>query len=206
MTTKKSEKQVKDMSAKERLLLLRINARHGGDEKKRLQGKVSEAKTDFKNTLKAAVPDDGEEAKARLRRLQLLDEECDSRKKAKAAFGQRIKDTQHALLYSEISEGGQLVLPGAELQLAPENLRELRQGIADVKLQDAAVRSDGEEEPKHPLENEADLAALDAELTRFIAAANITPASLGAAPTAAEAKAESKRGKEKAPPPAPPVH
>lgn len=188
---KANDKKIKDLPAKERLLLLRINHRRGSEEGKRLQGKVSEAKTDFKNTLHGKVPDDGEEAKAVLRKLQLLDEEVTSRKGNKSGFKQRVKDTQKALLYAEISEGGQLVLPGAELELAPENLRELKLGIADVRLQDQAAKADSDSEPSFPIEDKADLSALDADLDRFIAAAGISAASLGAAPTKDEAKAES---------------
>ena len=192
MATKaKDERSIKSLPAKQRILLLRINERRGADEGKRLQGKVSEAKTDFKNTLKAAVPDDGEEAKERLRKLQLLDEEITSKKDAKGAFKQRIKETKHALLFSEIAEGGQLVLPGAELELSAENLRELKLGVQDVKLQDQASAADSDNEPSYPIEDKAELSALDADLDRFIKDAGISASSLGAAPTKDEAKAES---------------
>lgn len=197
------EKKIKDMPARERILLLRLANRRDAEEGKRLNGKVSEAKTDFKNTLKAAVPDDGEEAKARLRQLQVLDEETQSRKDARSGFKQRMKTTKHALLFSEVSAGGQLVLPGAELDLPVENLRELRLAVSEVRLQDEAAKADTDNTPKYPIEDKADLAALDAELLRFINDAGITPASLGSAPTKDETKAETKRGKGAA---AAPVH
>lgn len=209
---KQQQQQPKDMTARDRLLLLRVNDRRGGDEAKRLQGKVSEAKTDFKNTLKAAVPDDGEEAKARLRKLQLLDEEVVSRKTAKATFKQRVKETHHVLLHSEISEGGQLVLPGQELELDVDQLQHLRTGISEVRTADDSVRAGGEEaiaEAKYPLEDKGLMSAADALLLQFIDSAKLTSAALGAVPTAGEAAAESaakggKRGKDAAA--AAPVH
>jgi hypothetical protein len=168
--------QIKDMPARQRVLLLRLNSRRSASEGKRLQGAVSEAKTDFVNTLKAAVPDKDSECRQVLQRLQVLYEEHTNAKDKKSSFKQRAKDTQHALLFSEISEGGQLVLPGAELELAPEQLRDLKLAVADVKLADEQV---------------GDLDDLEALLDQFVENSGISATSLGAAPAKPAASVQS---------------
>lgn len=205
-------KQIKDMSSRDRVLLLRLNTRRAGDEGKRLTGKVSEALTDFKNTLTAPVPSSGAECKAILQRLQLLNEEVQNAKDKRSAFKAGVKTTQHALLFSEISEGGQMVLPGAELELAPEQLRDLKLAVSEVKLQDQQakqqVKDDPEAKPKYPVEDESDLAELEALLDAFASDSGITAASLGAKPEAPPPKpeGETKRGGRKALAVAPMAH
>lgn len=179
---------IKNMPARGRLLALRLNERRTGEEGKRLQGRVSEAKTDFTNTLKAPVPDSGEEAKAVLRKLQMLHEEHQNAKDAKSSFKQRAKDTKHALLFSEISEGGQMILPGAELELEPEQIRDLKLAVSEVKMQDQAAKDDPESKAKYPAENTGDLDDLEAMLDAFVATAGISAGSLGATPAPAPAK------------------
>jgi hypothetical protein len=190
-----NEIQIKDMPARNRVLLLRLNTRRVAEEGKRLQGAVSEAKTAFLNTLKAPVPDSGAEAKATLQRLQLLHEEEKNAKDKKAGFKQRARDTQHALLFSEMNEGGQMVLPGAELELAPEQLRELKLAVADVKTQDRAAKDDPESEAKYPAENTHDLDELEAMLDVFVATSGISAASLGSTPEAPAPAPKTGRGK-----------
>lgn len=189
------QSHIKDLPARDRVLLLRLNARRAGDEGKRLTGKVSEAKTDFINTLKAPVPAKASEARDVLLKLQLLWEEQQNAKDKRASFKSGMKTTQHALLFSEITEGGQLVLPGAELELAPEALRELKLAVSEVKLQDQAAKDDPESKSKYPAENTDDLDELEALLDGFVATAGISAGSLGAtpAPEPAPAKTETKR-------------
>jgi hypothetical protein len=183
--------QIKDMPARQRVLLLRLNSRRSGAEGKRLQGAVSEAKTDFVNTLKAAVPDKDSECRQVLQRLQVLYEEHTNAKDKKSSFKQRAKDTQHALLFSEISEGGQLVLPGAELELAPEQLRDLKLAVADVKLADEQAKGDPDTTPKFPAEQVGDLDDLEALLDQFVENSGISATSLGAAPAKPAASVQS---------------
>lgn len=200
---------VADMPVRQRLLLLRLNHRRTAEESKRLQGRVSEARTEFVNTLKAPVPDDGEEAKARLRQLQTLDEQTKSAKDRKSSFKQAAKTTHHALLYSEVTDSGQLMLPGATLELDAAQLGELKMAVADVRVQDEAAAASEESTPRFPAEDEGTLDELEAMLSGFIESAGINASSLGAAPAAPAAdapKTESKPRGKLAAVPAAPVH
>lgn len=200
---KKTEDQPQDkgpnvasMTARQRLLALRVNVRRNSTEGKRLTGVVSEKKTDFKNTLAMAVPDDGEEAKKRLEKLQLLDAEIDNAKDRRKGFKQTIKDTNHALLYSAVTEGGQTVIPGTELDLSPEMAKSLRAAVTAIKADDKAAE-ESEDERAYPAENVADMDALAAQLDSFIAEAGLGATSLGEAPSVDTSVPEkSKRGRK----------
>ena len=187
---------VADMPVRERLLLLRLNNRRAAEEGKRLQGRVSEAKTEFINTLKAPVPDDGEEAKARLRQLQVLDESHKNAKDRKSSFKQGAKTTHHALLYSEVTSAGQMMLPGATLELDAAQLGELKLAVADVRLQDQAAAASEDSTPRFPAEDKDTLDELEAMLAGFITEAGIDASSLGAVPDApSNEDPKPKRGK-----------
>jgi len=175
--------KAKDMPARARILGLRIAVRHRREEGKRLNGRVSEAKTDFENKLKMAVPDDGEEAKQRLRDLQLAHEEISSRKDKRAAFKSTCKETETALLFAEIREDGQTYLPGIELDMTAEMARHLKAGANAVKAADQAARdgADDEKAPDYPIEDAAAVDAFAADLDLFIKEAGLSSSSLGVA-------------------------
>lgn len=192
----KKAPNVAAMTARQRLLALRVNVRRASSEGKRLNGVVSEKKTDFKNTLALAVPDDGEEAKQRLQRLQLLDQEIENAKDKRKGFKQTVKDTNHALLYSEVSEGGQTVIPGTELEFTVEMARGLRAGVAQVKADDQEAQ-ETEEEPRFPAERTEDMDELAAMLDAFVKEEGLGSTSLGTAPVVDIAPpGEKKRGKK----------
>lgn len=202
MAKDKSEKKgptVADMTARQRLIALRINVRHSKSEGSRLTGRVSEAKTSFKNTLAKAVPDDGEEAKERLRELQMLDGELENAKDARKGFKQTLKTVNHELLYAQVSEAGQTVIPGTEMELTVEMAKAMRSGVASIRAEDKAA-DDSEDEPKYPAENTADMDGLSALLDDFIKEQGLGATTLGATPVVAlvpEGDAAPKRGRGK---------
>jgi hypothetical protein len=92
------------------------------------------------------------------------------------------KATKHALLFAEITENGQTVLPGVELEVTPEMTKHLKASAVSVKAADAVAKAEADDEekkPLYPIEDAGDIDAFAAELEAFASDTGMSANSLG---------------------------
>jgi len=200
----------KNLSPKQRLEALKALVRFKGDEKKRHNGRVSEAQTGLKKLALGEIPETHAACVQRLKDIQARWKEVDDKKKDRTNFNRVQEEAEYQILFEDIREGTQVELPGTEVVITLDSLQHLKRATTAVKTADAerddAEPAEGEDAPKLPPPADAKvLADLDAALDGFIAEAKIAPAAL---PTDAQAvhPDDAKPGRKPAANAAPPVH
>lgn len=173
----------KNLSPKQRLEALKALVRFKGDEKKRHNGRVSEAQSSLKKLAMGDVPETHAACVQRLKDIQARWNEVDEKKKDRTNFNRVQEEAEYQILFEDIREGTQVELPGTEVVITLDSLQHLKRATTAVKTADAerddTEPEEGEDAPKMPPPADAKvLADLDAALDGFIAEAKIAPAAL----------------------------